>query len=161
TGASKLVSSGRITSSPQGYHNKEVRAVAWSPNNLLLASASLDATIRIWSRSRYASRYRFREIATNQKGSWSVAWSPDGKSIATGGEDGTVKIWQASPEFERKVVSLNGRPGLLEVAPDGKRLMLDAWPLTAEELADLARQRSARSLTKEECMTYLQTSSCP
>jgi uncharacterized protein YjbI with pentapeptide repeats len=71
-------------------HQAEVNAVAFSPGGGQLASASDDATARVW------------ELATGQEvlrvshdlGVKDVAFSPDGSRLATASSDGTARLWE-------------------------------------------------------------------
>jgi WD40 repeat protein len=148
-----------------GSHDKPVHGVAWGgPRGSQLASAGLDGTVRIWTKQFFSRRYPQQTIVTNQQGSLSVAWSPDGEELASGGADGTVKIWRTSDNSEP--VELGGQSGKLSVpAPanpnDPPKLLFDDQPLSYSQLSELARQRSLRKLTPEECSRYLRTNTCP
>jgi ribosome assembly protein 4 len=79
-------------------HTKWVRSLAWEPFHLQapgrprLASASKDATVRIWD---VVSR-RIETVLSGHKGSVScVRWGGTGR-IYTSSQDKTVKIWDAS-----------------------------------------------------------------
>ena len=74
-------------------HTESVGSLAFKPNSYLLASASLDKTIRIWD---VGDRNNLRHVRTLRgHTSWvsSVAWSPDGRTLASGSHDGTVRLW--------------------------------------------------------------------
>jgi len=75
-------------------HATNVTAVAFSPDGSLLASASLDQTIKIWSTSDYSTPEHTFTGHTN--GVTSVAFGPDGTKIVSGCMDGTVKVWDSS-----------------------------------------------------------------
>ncbi|MBW4565024.1 MAG: AAA-like domain-containing protein [Mojavia pulchra JT2-VF2] len=71
-------------------HTAAVMAVDVSPDSSVIASASMDRTIKLWQRDG-------KEIATlkgHQGAVRSVKFSPDGRILASGSEDGTVKLWQ-------------------------------------------------------------------
>jgi twitching motility protein PilT len=70
-------------------HGRDVNAVAFSPDDNLLASAGGDRTIRIWN---VASQTL---LQTLEHGEWvnSVAFAPQGNMIASAGRDGAIKIW--------------------------------------------------------------------
>ena len=70
-----------------------VTAVAFSPDGSLLASASLDQTIKIWKTSDSTLQHTF---TGHTNGVTSVAFSPDGSKIVSGCMDGTVKVWNSS-----------------------------------------------------------------
>jgi len=71
-------------------HQTNVTAVAFSPDGSLLATASLDQTIKIWSTANWAC---LLTMSGHTNGVSSVAFSPDGQKIVSGSVDGTVKIW--------------------------------------------------------------------
>ena len=70
-----------------------VTAVAFSPDGSLLATASLDQTIELWSTNGWALQ---GTLTGHTSGVTSVAFSPDGQKIVSGSMDGTVKVWNRS-----------------------------------------------------------------
>ncbi|MCS5626105.1 MAG: WD40 repeat domain-containing protein, partial [Planctomycetes bacterium] len=71
-------------------HSAAVYAVDSSPDGSLVATASLDGTVKLWRVADGAERIVF----SGHKGKvMSVAFSPDGRSLVSGGEDKTVKLW--------------------------------------------------------------------
>ena len=73
-----------------GHGSGGVPAVAFSPNNKLLASGRCDKTIRLWDPQTGQHKATF---AGHQDAVYSVAFSPDGKKLASGGEDETIRLW--------------------------------------------------------------------
>ena len=71
-------------------HTTNVTAVAFTPDGSLLASASLDQTIKIWSTTNWSC---LQTLAGHTNGVSSIAFSPNGQKIVSGSVDGTVKIW--------------------------------------------------------------------
>jgi WD40 repeat protein len=73
-------------------HSGSVRACAWSPDGIRIASASEDNMLRIWDAESGQSLHTL----TGHKDSVSAcAWSPDGTRIVSASLDKTLRIWNA------------------------------------------------------------------
>lgn len=71
-------------------HIFRVNNLAYAPHGELLASASRDATIRLWDVDLGETRHVLRG---HQDGVLRVAFSPDGSMLASGSQDDTVILW--------------------------------------------------------------------
>ena len=74
-------------------HGKDLLIVtdlAFSPDGKLLASSSIDNTVKIWNTNTGECLKTYRG---EQQWIWSVAFSPDGKLLASGGEDCIIRLW--------------------------------------------------------------------
>jgi WD40 repeat protein len=98
-----------------------------------------------------------------------VRFSPDGGRIATGGADGVVRLWSVTDEGESSTLRFGGASvDAVSFSADGSRLAIlsadgtvEVYALDLEDLLSLARSRTIRTLTPDECVLYLQQESCP
>ncbi len=114
----------------QTGHSMKVNAVALSPNNRLLASASADNTIRLWD---VGSGNELRTLTGH--GGWvkCVAFSPDGKLLASGSNDRTVRLWSVSTGRELHLLAGHSGPvEALTFSADGRWLVSGSADNTAK-----------------------------
>ncbi len=116
----------------QRTHNDEVRAVAWSPDELHLASGSADATVQVWlpvwgetliERAQTTLTYR-----GHHKGVNALSWSPDGLFIASASLDRTVQVWDVATG--RRALVYSGHNGWVRAvawSPDGRAIASGSW----------------------------------
>ena len=124
-------------------HTDNVTEVAWSPDGVLLATASNDRTARIWNT---VGGGEVAVLRGHQDGVAGVAWSPDGSRIATASYDGAIRIWDAATRAQLRVVRAhNATLRRIAWSPDGERLATAAddqtariWDLDGGECAVLA-----------------------
>lgn len=101
-------------------HTSFVRSVAFSPDGKLLASGSIDGTIKIW---RVGIWKELATLSGHNGNVFSVSFSPDGKFLASGSNDSNIKIWETEDWQEVKTIVGNSGP-IYSVAfsPDGQYL---------------------------------------
>lgn len=105
---------GRITG-----HEAGVNAVAFSPDDRLVATAGDDETIRLWETG---TRRSIATLAAHSRVR-SIAFSPDGATIAAARADGAIGLWDTATH--RLVADLGGRTGVLNgmaFSPDGRTI---------------------------------------
>ena len=71
-------------------HAKPVNAVAVSPDDALVATASADRTARLWSLPHLVPGATLRG---HKRGVWDVRFSPAAKLLATASGDATLRLW--------------------------------------------------------------------
>jgi WD40 repeat protein len=81
--------------SPLRAHSSWINVLAISPDGELIASASMDQTVRLWSTS---TREPFGRVLQHASEVGTVAFSPDGQLVATGGAQNTIFLWDISQE---------------------------------------------------------------
>lgn len=74
-------------------HTGWIRAVVFSPDGMLLATASTDLTINIWN---VASGEFVRSFSGHTEWPGNIAFSPDGSRLASTSRDGSVRLWDVN-----------------------------------------------------------------
>ncbi|KAF8492121.1 WD40-repeat-containing domain protein [Gautieria morchelliformis] len=79
--------------------DRTVTSIAISPNNSLIAVATLENTIRIWD---IESRVLVAQLEGHADSVYSIAFSRDGTELISGSLDRTVKRWDITPLFHQQ-----------------------------------------------------------
>jgi len=100
-------------------HQSEIYTIKWSPaggdsplpnQDLLLASACFDSTVRLWDVESGTCLHR---LTKHDEPVYSVSFSPDGKLLASGSFDRWIHIW--STNSGELVHSYRGTGGFFEI----------------------------------------------
>jgi len=88
-----VASNGNIlsTSLARDDHKGLINAIAWSPDNSKIATASFDGTVKVWKADDGSLLQTYRG---HTKGVYDVTWSPDNNRIASCSER-SVHVWVA------------------------------------------------------------------
>ncbi|MBK8253144.1 MAG: WD40 repeat domain-containing protein [Polyangiaceae bacterium] len=73
-------------------HEQQINAVVYSPNGQLIATASLDGTVRTWQAS---TGQPIKTYTGHTEGVMDVAFSSDGEQLYSAG-DNTVRVWDVA-----------------------------------------------------------------
>ncbi|CAN5778721.1 NB-ARC domain-containing protein [soil metagenome] len=87
-------------------HSDPILGLAFHPAGKMLASSSMDQTVRLWdvgSGQSYATLQGYSNWLVE------VAFSPDGGTLASSGSDGTVQLWTVSKNGDSDRIGL--QPG--------------------------------------------------
>ncbi|MEA5596367.1 eIF2A-related protein [Rivularia sp. UHCC 0363] len=117
------VSNGKLLKTFKG-HSDAVVSVSFSPDRKLLASASYDKSVKLWS----LNPPKLPVLRGHEDRVLSVAWSPDGKMLASSSRDHTVKLWQrqssstVETRFYKTLLGHTDRVASVSFHPNGKIL---------------------------------------
>ena len=151
--ASRLLRA-RVLSS-QRVHTKDINAVATSPNDKMVATASQDKTIRLFSLRSEGKRLTLveqGELRGHKRGVWSVAFSPVDKCLASASADKTVKLWSIDAKrcirtFEghsSSVLKVAFLPLGIQLVSSGADGLVKVWSLQTAECQTTLERHSDR-----------------
>ncbi|GAB4467854.1 MAG: hypothetical protein OHK0037_24910 [Elainellaceae cyanobacterium] len=152
-------------------HTSPLTSASFSPDGLSIVTTTRDGTVRISDATTGDPRM---VLSGHQGAVLDAQFSPDGRSLVTAGSDGTARLWntqtgaeqaQLRPATESPVtiqrVFFNPDGSYVATLASNGRLYL--WAATWDSLLKLARDRTLRQLTPDECSRYLRLSpdECP
>ncbi|KAK4293578.1 hypothetical protein Pmani_033733 [Petrolisthes manimaculis] len=113
-------------------HQQLVNDVKFSPDTRLIASASFDKSIRLWS----GVNGRFLAVLRGHvNGVYQIAWSADSRLLVSGSKDSTLKVWNIGarkmeldlPGHADEVYAVDWSPDGQRVISGGKDKILKMW----------------------------------
>ncbi len=99
-------------------HKNSVVSVTFSPDGDLIATASTDKTVKLFtSEGRLVQTLNGHENPLTR-----VAFSPDGQTIASTSTDGTIKLWRRDGTLIRTITAHDRGVTSASFSPDGQTL---------------------------------------
>jgi WD40 repeat protein len=121
-------------------HEGKVSGVALSPDGRLLATASRNGIVKLWTTAGDIPQFH-RSFRAHRSGIWDVGFGPASALLATAGEDSTVKLWDV--DSQEQVGELRGHTFLvrrLAFNKEGTRLasvgldgLIKVWDLDSKQ----------------------------
>ncbi len=105
-----------------------VRAIAFSPDSMLVAASTADHTIQLYAPY---NRQKITIIKGHQDDVWGLDFSPDGSLLASASDDKSVRLWSV-PEGLPVGLMIGHENAVVDVAfsPDGTKLASASWDKT-------------------------------
>jgi WD40 repeat protein len=126
-------------------HNSGVYGVSFSPNGRMIATASADSTVKLWSENGKQQR----TLTGHTAGVNSVVWSPDGQTIATASADKTVKLWSLDGKLLHILIGHKAGVNSVVWSPDGQTIAtasadktIKLWSVDGKELRTLTGHKT-------------------
>ncbi|MBO3460402.1 nSTAND1 domain-containing NTPase [Aetokthonos hydrillicola] len=110
-------------------HNATIRNIKFSPNGQIIASASVDETIKLWDlKGNLLNTLKGHKNIVN-----SVSFSPNGQILASASYDRTIKLWSINGKvLDNKSNEHTAEIYSVSFSPDGKILASASWDGTVK-----------------------------
>ncbi len=100
-------------------HKDGIYCIAFSPTENIVATASIDNTVRLWE---WPNGRQLAVLAGHKEGLFHCDFSPDGRTLATASGDKTVKLWHVSTRRELMTLEHDHAVTVCAFSPEGNYL---------------------------------------
>lgn len=135
-------------------HQDTVRAVAFSPDNLFVASGSDDFNARLWD---IETGETVQTLIGHSDLVTAIAFSPDGRFVLTGSADQTARLWDVETgKTIRLFIGHTAAVRSVSFSSDGQQIITGdsrsafIWHTELQTAIDLACEQLPRDFTDEE-----------
>ncbi len=147
----------------ESFDSKRVRSLAWIDEDSLV-SVGATGDFSVWK----VGQAKPLKTITVAGGSDLVKFDRGGRRLFIGRADGTVSVWSLDetqelftlPAHRDLIIALSFDQSVDRVLSADLSGIVNVRSLDTATLADLARSRLTRSLTDEECLTYVGEQGC-
>jgi WD40 repeat protein/class 3 adenylate cyclase/energy-coupling factor transporter ATP-binding protein EcfA2 len=137
--------------------------LAFSPDGSLLAAGG--SRLKAFDTRSWTPLW---EVDAHDGGVFHLDFSPDSRSIVTTGPDGFVRLWDARDGSLLQAISMGEDYGKAVAFTDDRHVVVGTLnglvaglTFDVDELVEIGRSRVTRTLTDQECRTYLHLDTCP
>ena len=124
----------------RGRHTDAVQSLAFSPDGQIIASGSIDNTVKLWNVATETNIDTFKHTRPVN----TVKFSSDGQTLASGGDDG-IHLWDMTTRKITTMLDHGVTYYSVSFSPDGQTLAstssrwsdLQLWDLTTERSIDM------------------------
>jgi WD40 repeat protein len=154
--------------------NQGMWGLDFSPDGSQLITGRSDGAVEIWQlptrgwQPEEDGARLVHDVRTEADFILSTRFHPDGEQYAISTLNGLIELRDSATKELLLSIQQSGAVALINFSPDGKRMYaigldgsVQVYALDLQELITLAHSRVTRSLTTDECRTYLHVEACP